>query len=331
MWFTAYNANEPNNEQAHKLTNLRYPILPTNNKMSAAKIIATVETEIDVVLAKLAAKYGETLAADFHAMWIHGNKAVVEKPSEAHQLFAKHLMEAAPAAEKPAEKKERARVVSKKMQEAFVALAIASGKTPEEGAELFEQAKKQYKDMPQAELDTLGGSFDSFAKSFLGIEEEKKEEKKEKKVKAKKEKAPTRIERWTPTLTRTLTKIVEETGGVMADDMKKQFHTWVDALTAEEFASCAMEGQMRKWVLTLRPVVEEAEKEPQAMEKKASGGAAGGSSEEEDEEELEEVEFEGETLMVGMKTGKVFRPSASGDIWVGNAGVGRFVSIAKPE
>lgn len=317
MWFTAIQANEPNTQQAHKLTNLSYPILPTT-KMSAAKIITTMETEIDMVLAKLAAKYGEMLTADFHAVWVHGGKAVVS----AEPVAVQKVDVAAPAVEKPAEKKERARVVSKKMQEAFVALAIANGKTPEEGAELFEQAKKQYKDMAQPELDALGGSFDSFAKSFLGIEPEKKE----KKVKAKKEKAPTRIERWTPTLTRALTKIVEETGGAMADGLKKEFHAWVDALSAEEFASCAMEGQMRKWVLTKRPVVEEA-----APAQSSPGAAGGAGSDEEEDEELDEVEFEGETLMIGVKTGKLFRPSASGDIWVGNAGIGRFASISKPE
>ena len=285
--------------------------------MSAAKIIATVEMEIDMVLAKLAAKYGESVKEDFRAVW--GGKAV-----SSAEPVAVPKAEAAPVAA-PAEKEKgaRARVVSKKMQEAFVALATANGKSAEEAAGLFEQAKKQYKDMAQPELDALGGSFDSFARSFLGIEVEKKE----KKVKAKKEKAPTRIERWTPTLTRTLTKIVEETGGAMSDEAKKEFHAWVDALSAEEFASCAMEGQMRKWVLTKRPVVEEAK--PAESSPGAAGGA--GQSEEEDEEELEEVEFEGETLMIGVKTGKLFRPSSSGDIWVGNAGIGRFASIKKPE
>lgn len=314
VWFAAIQATEPNTQQAHKLT-YGYSVLPTNNKMSAAKIIATVEMEIDTVLAKLAAKYGESVKEDFRAVW--GGKAV----SSAEPVAVQKVEVAAPAKEAAPEKTGRARVVSKKMQEAFVALAIASGKSAEEGSELFEQAKKQYKDMAQPELDALGGSFDSFSRSFLGIEVEKKE----KKVKAKKEKAPSRIERWTPTLTRTLTKIVEETGGAMSDGLKKEFHAWVDALSAEEFASCAMEGQMRKWVLTKRPVVEEVKPV------EGSKGAAGGVSEEDDEEELEDVEFEGETLMVGVKTGKVFRPSSSGDIWVGNAGIGRFASIAKPE
>jgi hypothetical protein len=283
------------------------------------KILGAIEMEIQWVLEKLGEKYGKELTVDFEKLWADGSTA-----GESHSLFAKHFAELCqdkPVSVAP-EKKDRARVVSKKMQEAFVTLATSHGKTAEEATVLFEDAKKQYKDMPQAELDTKGGSFDSFARAFLGIEPEIKE----KKVKAKKEKAPSRIDRWTPTLTRTLTKIVEESGGVPSDDLKKQFHTWVDALDQEEFAACAMEGHMRKWVLTLKPIVEEAKLvEP-------SKGAAGGSSqrEEDEEEELEEVEFEGETLMVGSKTGKIFRPTSSGDIWVGNAGVGRFESIAKP-
>ena len=297
--------------------------------MASARIVANLELEIDAVLEKLSQKYGPMLVADWNALWIHGDKMNAVVNPEAHRLFAENLMEAErePVEEKKEkEKKEekggRARVVSKKMQESFVTLATAHGKTAEEAAVLFEQAKKQYKEMTQAELDTLGGSFDSFSKSLLGVQEEKKEKPK----KEKKEKAPSRIDRWTPTLTRTLTKIVEESGGQMTDDLKKQFHTWVDALSAEEFASCAMEGQMRKWILTLRPV---EDKPAPAPVQGGSGGAASGPPEEE-EEELEEVEFEGETLMIGVKTGKIFRPSSSGDIWVGNAGIGRFAEVKKP-
>lgn len=300
--------------------------------MSSYKIVQLLEAELDAVLNTLSEKYGPMLVADFNALWIHGDKMkpVVQK-SEAHQLFAENLVEAQKE-EKPVEKggrgkdAGRARVVSKKMQESFLALATSNGKSAEEATALFEQAKKQYKEMSQAELDTLGGSFDSFSKSVLGIQEQKKE----KKEKPKKEKAPSRIDRWTPTLTRTLTKIVEESGGQMTDDRKKEFHAWVDQLSAEEFASCAMEGQMRKWILTLRPVEDKASDPAPSEARGGSGGAASGPPEDDEEEDLEELTFEGETLMIGTKTGKIFRPSGSGDIWVGNAGVGRFTDIQKP-
>lgn len=303
--------------------------------MASARILANLELEIDAVLEKLSQKYGPMLVADWNALWIHGDKMNAVVNPEAHRLFAENLMEAErePVEEKKEKEKGgrgkdagRARVVSKKMQESFLALATAHGKTAEEAAVLFEQAKKQYKEMTQAELDSLGGSFDSFSKSLLGLQEEKKEKPK----KEKKEKAPSRIDRWTPTLTRTLTKIVEESGGQMTDDLKKQFHAWVDALSAEEFASCALEGQMRKWVLTKRMVEDKASDPAPSEVRGGSGGAASGPSEEEEEEELEEIQFEGETLMIGVKTGKIFRPSSSGDIWVGNAGVGRFSDVKKP-
>jgi hypothetical protein len=287
--------------------------------MSSSKIVVLLESEIDRVLETLSEKYGKILIADFHALWVHGERAVMTEEGPRVKVMVEEVVEKK-GGKKGAEGA-RARVVSKKMQEAFVTLATAHGKTPEEASELFEQAKKIYRDMPQADLDAKGGSFDSFSKDFLGIQPEVKE----KKTKAKKEKMPSRIDRWTPTLTRTLTKIVEESGGVMTDDVKKTFHAWVDALEQEEFSSCALEGHMRKWVMTLK-LVEEVKSAPQG-----SGGAASGPPEEEEEEDLEEVQFEGETLMLGVKTGKIFRPTSSGDIWVGNAGIGRFASVNKPE
>jgi hypothetical protein len=219
----------------------------------------------------------------------------------------------------------RKRVVSKKMCEAFTTLAQSVGKS-DPSAEL-DRAKTAYKSLSDEELQQKGGDFTTFMHYFLtGAAPAPKE----KKVKAKKEKAPSRIERWTPTLTRTLTKIVEDNGGVMNDKHKKSFHEWVDALTEEQFKSAELAGHMRSWVTaTLLPRAQVA----------AGGGVAAPAplavavltedASDEEEEDLDEFTHEGETLLIGA-SGKIYRSTPAGDIWVGNAGVGRFSAVKTP-
>lgn len=227
----------------------------------------------------------------------------------------------ASVSEKSAKESSRKRVVSKKMTEAFNALAKEAGKTEEETKTLFEALKKSYKDISDADLQAKGGSFESFAKSFL-TGEVPAAPVKEKKVKAKKEKAPSRIAKWTPTLTRTLTKIVEESGSLMTETIKSDFHAWVDAQSEEEFSAIAtMEGQMRKFLQT-KILGGAGANFPKAAESSAAVAVP-----QEDDEELEEFEFEGETLCKGVTSGKIYRPMDTGDIWIGNAGVGRFKDI----
>ena len=233
--------------------------------------------------------------------------------------------EAAPApAEAPAKESSRKRVVSKKMTESFFAITTAAGKTEDEAKALFETVKKSYKDISDADLQAKGGSFESFAKSVVSGEVVAPEVP-VKKTKAKKEKAPTRIAKWTPTLTRTLTKIIEESGSVMTETIKTDFHSWVDAMTDEQFAVCAMEGHMRAFLQT-KILGGAGANLPHNSAAAASSAAAALPAE--DDEELEEFEFEGETLCKGVTSGKIYRPMDTGDVWIGNAGVGRFQSIA---
>jgi len=231
----------------------------------------------------------------------------------------------------------RKRVVSKKMGEAFSALATTLGKDGVEA--LLESAKTAYKSLTDEELQQKGGDFTTWMHYFLTGEGPAP---KEKKVRAKKEKAPSRIERWSPTLTRTLTKIVEENGGKMDDKHKKSFHAWVDALDEEAFKSAELAGHMRAWVTTTlvnggsAPTNAAVETAPPALPahlalRAASGLLAEEDDEEEVEEDLEEFEHEGETLSIGVTTGKIFRSTPAGDIWVGNAGVGRFSAVKRPE
>jgi DNA polymerase III gamma/tau subunit len=236
-------------------------------------------------------------------------------PAEAAPAPVEEVKAAEPA---PAKESSRKRVVSKKMTESFFAITTAAGKTEEEAKALFETVKKSYKDISDADLQAKGGSFESFAKSVVSGEVPAAPVK-EKKTKAKKEKAPTRIAKWTPTLTRTLTKIIEESGSIMTETIKTDFHSWVDALTDEQFAVCAMEGHMRAFLQT--KILGGASANLPAAAASAAALPA------EDDEELKEFEFEGETLCKGVTSGKIYRPMETGDVWIGNAGVGRFQSV----
>jgi len=192
------------------------------------------------------------------------------------------------------------RVVSKKMKENFLKL---EGATEDKLAEII----KEYKDAAEVT------SFDAFARDKLGlaaVEEKSKKEAKEKKP--KKEKSG-RFDKWTPTSTKLFKTIVEESGGTVSDELKKELVAFIEGLSDEDYASSSIQGHMRAFVTTKFVKKEE--------EKKS----------EEDDEDLEEIDFEGETLSVGVKSGKIYRTVDEVDTLVGYAGKGRFKNVKKPE
>jgi hypothetical protein len=64
----------------------------------------------------------------------------------------------------------------------------------------------------------------------------------------------------------------------------------------------------------------------------AAGAEKGEEAEDDAEEEQEELDFEGETLWIGLKSGKIFRQTEeAGDLLIGIAGKGRFKDVKKPE
>ena len=209
--------------------------------------------------------------------------------------------------------KKKKRVVSKKMKESFLKL---EGATEEKLAE----AMKQYKEAEDVE------SFDSISRKVLGLDaaaEAAPAPKAKAKKESKKKEKSGRFDKWTPTSSKLFKTIVEESGGVLSEELKKEFVEYVEALSDEDFASASVQGHMRAFMTTKFVQSNAVGGGPVITEKK---------EEEKDDEDQEEFEFEGETLWIGVKSGKIFRPTEeAGDVLVGHAGKGRFKSVKKPE
>ena len=125
------------------------------------------------------------------------------------------------------------RVVSKKMKDAFLALEGAND-------DLLKELIKEYKTAEDVE------SFDAFSRAKLGLSPIMKETKTKKEKKEKKG----RFDKWTPTSTKLFKTITEENSGIVSDELKKEFQTYIDALSDEHFASASIQGHMRAFFTT---------------------------------------------------------------------------------
>jgi pyruvate/2-oxoglutarate dehydrogenase complex dihydrolipoamide acyltransferase (E2) component len=201
-------------------------------------------------------------------------------------------------------KKPRARTVSKKMKEQFAAM----GGTEEQLAELI----KKYKQATDAEI---GGSFDKFARAFLGLAAPAAAPAAEKKKKAAKSE---RIN-WTPTPKKLFKEIVEGSGSAYTDDLKTEFTAYIEAKSEEDFKAISIEGHMRAFAVS-----KFAPAEVPKLERHAADHV-------EDDEDLEEFKYEEETLLIGTKSGKIYRSTEeAGDVLIGVAGQGRFADVSIP-
>jgi hypothetical protein len=215
--------------------------------------------------------------------------------------------------------KERKRTVSKKMKDTFLAM---EGGTEES----LKAAMKTYKSADQAQIDGWGGKWDAFARAFLAGEctpaKKKAPAKSAPKAKkpadpdapAKAEKAPkvARNFTWTPTAKKLFAEVVEGNGGTVTEALKSEFLTHVNAMDAEKYKEIAPVGHVRAFIAS-----------------KAEVAAAAPADD--DDEDLEEIEVEGETLTIGVKSGKIYRATeASGDVQIGVAGQGKFKDVKIP-
>jgi hypothetical protein len=178
----------------------------------------------------------------------------------------------------------------------------------------------------------------TFAKKELGVVdaaapvvEKVSKPKAEKVVKPKAKKEETGRIQWNATSTRLFKTIVEESGGVLKDGLKTEFSNYLDLLTEDNYGLTSIQGHMRVFMSSKFPTSEPTLKDLPALKVSTDESKVEVESEEEKDEDQEELEFEGETLWIGVKSGKIFRQTEeAGDVFVGVAGKGRFSKVVKP-
>ena len=204
---------------------------------------------------------------------------------------------------------DRKRTVSKKMKDTFLGMEGGS-------EDSLKAAMKVYKNADQAQIDAWGGKWDSFARAFLAGEctpVKKSKAPKTAPAAPAAPKAPKEAKNftWTPTAKKLFTETVEGGGGKVTDALKSEFAAHVNAKTAEDFKVLATVGHMRAFVASKSP---------------SAAPAA-----EDNDEDLEEIEVDGETLTIGVVSGKIYRATEdSGDVQIGVAGEGKFKDVKVP-
>jgi len=228
------------------------------------------------------------------------------------------------------EKKARTRTVSKKMKDAF----LATGKTEED----LKRVIKAYKAASDADITAAGGDFVAFATHTLAAPAApatpapKKAAAKAPAAPKKEKKEKGRVA-WSAAEKKVFKELVPN--GEVTDELKADFEAYIAAKSDEDFKAFAMAGHMRTWADSKK-----AEPEPEAKcgngeftpaEYDIARGMQNLSVKgEEEEEDLEEIEVDGEQLLIGLTTGDIFTPTSSGDIKIGRAGVGKFASVSIP-
>ena len=225
------------------------------------------------------------------------------------------------------DKKPRARTVSAKSKELFNALP---GATPEK----LKQVMKAYKEATQPEIDFRGGDFIGFARYHLLPAEANTgagapaPEVKEKAARKKSEKNFT----WTPASKKIFDEIVKSSGGEVTDELKKEFAEYANAKTKDDYAALAPAGHIRAFLAAkaspddladgVAKLTLDSQPEPEP-EVKAEVKPV-------EEEEVEEFEHDGETLCIGIPSGKIYRDTAAGLVLIGVAGQGAYKSVKVP-
>ena len=246
-------------------------------------------------------------------------------------------------------KKERARMVSAKQKKPVLEQFPDTAEK-----KVMDVLLKGYKAATQAEIDSLMTP-DSKDNAFLLYVQKVRAtpapaapvpEVKEKKTKAKAKKEVGRV-KFNATELKIFKKIVESAGSTVTDGLKQEFVDYVAAKSEEEFAVVALEGHMRAFVEGKKQVAAEAETEakagngdmtPSEYDAARKGNGKGPEydtdeeAEEDEDEDLVEFTHNEETLLMGEKSGKIFRSTAeAGDVQVGVVGQGQFKDVKKPE
>ena len=237
------------------------------------------------------------------------------------------------------ETKARTRTVSKKMKDAFLA---SPGKTEDD----LKRVSKAYKDATDADIASAGGDFVSFGNHVLNLAAPPAPKEKEAKAKAKTDKAkPTPKEKkekpkprlaWSAAEKKVFKDIVTD----VTDDLKAEFAAYIDTKSLDDFNAFAMAGHMRAW-FDARVVSKAGNGEFTPAEYDAARGDqrqttdADADAEDADDadadEDIEEIEVNGEQLLIGTKSGDIFQSTEeAGDVKIGRAGEGKFKDVRKP-
>ena len=233
------------------------------------------------------------------------------------------------------ETKARTRTVSKKMKDAF----LATGKTEDD----LKRVSKAYKDATDADIAAAGGDFVSFGNHVLNLAAPPAP--KEKEAKAKTDKAPAAPKKdktktkdkprlaWSAAEKKVFKDVV--TDGDVTDDLKAEFASYIDAKSDDDFKAFAMAGHMRAW-FDARVVSKAGNGEFTPAEYDAARGDQRQTTDadadaEDADEDLEEIEVNGEQLLIGTKSGDIFQSTEeAGDVKIGRAGEGKFKDVRKP-
>ena len=230
-------------------------------------------------------------------------------------------------------KKERSRMVSAKQKKPVLEQFPDTAEK-----KVMDVLLKGYKAATQAEIDSLMTPANSKENAFLLYVQKVRATPpppapvpavKEKKVKAMKEVGRVKFN---ATELKIFKKIVESAGSTVTDGLKQEFVDYVAAKSEEDFAVVALEGHMRAFVEGKKQVV--AEPEPKAGNGELTPSEHDAMHEEDADADEDLVEFthDEETLLMGEKSGKIFRSTAeAGDVQVGVAGQGQFKGVKKPE
>lgn len=241
--------------------------------------------------------------------------------------------------------------------------------------ETIKEGKSKDEDKDKAARDKLAEKL-SAEKEKLKKQEAKetkaaapKEEKKTKPAPAKKDTDEKRIKRMSPTLATQLKKCLDESkidysDTKVFDKLKKDFVTYIDELTENDFTAKSLPDHMRDFAKlkeeTSAPAEEKAEEITSAapmildlttlksMDMKGNLVNLPGDStsvgifydskkgqvvtgpEEIEGEDYEEVTFDGKKYVVGENTGRVYEPSDDGpDMFVGFLGIGKFKTMRR--
>jgi len=127
-----------------------------------------------------------------------------------------------------APQRQRARVVSKKMKDAFLGMP---GATEDKLKIIIEK----YKDASQDDLDAAGGTFEGYSMKYFDITVDKKDDDKK------------RFSRWSPASTKVFTEAIVANGGVVTNDIKKKFQEYVNNLNDDKFDLLSIQGHMARF------------------------------------------------------------------------------------